>query len=223
MPVSIPAFISISEDHQMAQAQTPYRVRGIFLETCNCEAGCNCNFGGFPDHGSCEALIGIQIIEGNFGGVDLSGMKIVLAIKWPKAIHEGDGAAAIFIDESANEEQVTGIATILAGQAGGMPWEILAATISSLDGPHLKPITMEVNGRNSGFSIDGILEAKLVPLINPVTGEENEVHIVFPGGGLIWDDGDSAKTSVMKVDFGGIKFDHTGQSAFFAPVEWTNQ
>ena len=207
----------------MTQTKTPYRVKGVFLETCNCDSGCNCNFGGFPDHGSCEALVGIQIDEGNFGDTNLSGMKIVLAIKWPKAIHEGDGAAAIFIDESASEDQVTGIATILTGQAGGMPWEILATTLSSLDGPHMKSITMDINGRNSGFSIDGICEARFTPLLNPVTGDENEVHIVFPGGGLIWDDGDNARTSVMKVDTGAIKFDHTGQSAIFAPVEWTNQ
>ena len=207
----------------MVQTQTPYRVKGVFLETCNCDAGCNCNFGGFPDHGSCEALIGIHVSEGTFGDVDLSGMKVVLAIKWPKAIHEGNGAAAIFIDESASQDQVNGIAMILTGQAGGMPWELLATTLTSLDGPHLKSIKMDVNGRNSGFSIDGILEAKLTPLINPVTGEENEVHIVFPGGGLIWGDGDTATTSVMKVDHGDIKFDYTGQSAFFAPIEWTNQ
>ena len=207
----------------MVQTQTPYRVKGVFLETCNCDAGCNCNFGGFPDHGSCEALIGIRVDEGNFGDVDLSGVKVVLAVKWPKAIHEGNGAAAVFIDESASEEQVGGIATILTGQAGGMPWELLATTLTSLDGPHLKQIKMDVNGRNSGFSIDGILEARLTPLLNPVTGEENEVHIVFPGGGLIRDDGDTATTSIMKVEHGDMKFDYSGQSAFFAPVEWTNQ
>ena len=104
-----------------------------------------------------------------------------------------------------------------------MPWEMIATTLSSLDGPNLVPIKMDVNGRNSGFSIDGVLEAKLTSLINPVTGEDNEVHIVFPGGGLFWDDGDSATTSVMKVDHGDIKFDHSGQNGIFAPVEWTNQ
>ena len=62
------------------------------------------------------------MIEGKFGDTDLSGMKVVLAVRWPKAIHEGEGAAAIFIDESASEVQVGGIATILTGQAGGMPW-----------------------------------------------------------------------------------------------------
>ena len=207
----------------MTQTQTPYKVKGVYLESCNCDSGCNCNFGGFPDHGSCEAVVGIQIDEGNIGGTDLSGMKLVLVVKWPKAIHEGDGAAAVYIDESASEEQVGGIATILTGQAGGMPWEVLATTLSSLDGPHMKSIKMDVNGRNSGFSIDGICEVKFTPLLNPVTGDENEVHIVFPGGGMIWDDGDNAKTSVMNVDTGAIKFDHSGQSAIFAPVEWTNQ
>lgn len=178
---------------------------------------------GVPDHGSCEALIGLQIAEGNFGEVDLSGVKAVLAVKWPKAIHEGNGSAAVFIDESASEQQVQGLATIVTGQAGGMPWQILATTISSLDGPVLKPIKMDVNGTHSGFSIDGILEAKIVPLKNPVTGEDNEVHIVFPNDGLIWTDGDNATTFTMKVDYGEVKFDHSGMSGIFAPVEWTNQ
>ena len=207
----------------MTQAQTPYGIMADWLETCNCDPGCNCNFGGFPDHGSCEALIGLQINEGNFGDVDLSGVKAVLAIKSPKAIHEGNGTAAVFIDESASEQQVNGLATILTGQVGGMPWEILATTISALEGPILKSIKMDVNGTSSGFSIDGILEAKMVPLKNPVTGEDNEVHIVFPHGGLIWNDGDSATTSVMKVDHGTVKFGHTGMSGIFAPVDWTNQ
>ena len=207
----------------MTQTQTPYRIKANWLKTCNCDPGCNCNFGGFPDHGPCETLIGLRIDEGNFGDVDLSGVKAVLAIMWPKAIHEGNGTAAIFIDESASEQQVQGLATILTGQVGGMPWEILATTLTSLDGPVLKHIQMDVNGTNSGFSIDGILEAKMVPLKNPVTGEDNEVHIVFPNGGLIWNDGDNATTSTMKVDYGAVKFDHTGMSGIFAPVEWTNQ
>lgn len=207
----------------MVQAQTPYRVKATFLESCNCEAGCNCNFGGFPDYGNCEAIIGIVVNDGTIGDVDLTGVKVVLVAKWPQAIHEGNGSAAIFIDESATEAQVGGIATILTGQAGGMPWEILAATLTALDGPHMKKINMNVDGRNSGFSIDGILDVKLTPLMNPVTGEQNEVHIVFPGGGLIWDDGDSATTSTMKVNHGDFNFDYTGKSSFFAPVEWTNQ
>ena len=62
----------------------------------------------------------------------------------------------------------------------------------------------------------------MTPLKNPVTGEENEVHITFPNGGLIWNDGDSGTTSILKVDYEGITFDHSGQSGIFASVEWSN-
>ena len=103
-----------------------------------------------------------------------------------------------------------------------MPWEILATTLSSVAGPFVMPIQMNVDGRNSGFKIDGILEAQMTPLKNPVTGEENEVHVVFPNGGMIWNDGDTGTTSILKVDYEGITFDHSGQSGIFASVEWSN-
>ena len=203
--------------------KTPYRVTLHWLETCNCDPGCNCNFGGFPDHGFCQGLIGMQIIEGNYGSVNLAGVKAVLAAKWPKAIHEGHGQAAVFVDQSASPQQVEGLGTILSGKAGGLPWEILATTIESIEGPILKPIEMTIDGRRSSFRIPGILEASLTPLKNPVTGEETEVHIVFPKGGLIWNDGDTATTDRMKIDHGEISFEHLKQSAFYAVAEWTNQ
>ena len=109
-----------------------------------------------------------------------------------------------------------------AGQAGGMPWEILASTISSAVGPVVTPIQMTMNGRNSHFSIEGILEAQMVPLKNPVTGQENEVHIVFPNGGMFWNYGEIATTSVMHIEHEEITFDHRGQSGTFASVDWSN-
>ena len=205
------------------QTQTPWRLKGHWLETCNCDPGCNCNFGGFPDHGSCQAIVGFLVSEGNFGGVDMAGVRAVVALKWPKAIHEGNGQSVLFIGESANPEQVTSLVSILSGRHGGMPWEILANTLTATEGPILKPIEMTIDGRNSSFRIPGILEAKITPLKNPVTGEENEVHIVLPKGGLIWDDGDAATTETMRVDYGDMKFEYPGQSAIFSAIEWTNQ
>lgn len=206
-----------------ATTRTPWRLKAHWLETCNCEPGCNCNFAGFPDYGFCEGLIGIQVAEGSYGNVDLAGVRAVLAAVWPKAIHDGNGKAVLIVDESARPEQVEGLATILSGQAGGMPWEILATTLSEVEGPVLKPIEMTIDGRRSSFRIPGITEATLAPLKNPVTGEESEVHITFPKGGLIWDDGDTATTDVMRFEYGNVKIEHPGKSAFYALAEWTNQ
>ena len=202
--------------------QTKYRIKADYIEVCNCDPGCKCNFGGFPDHGKCEAFAAMNIREGMFGEVDLKGMKAVVAVKWPGAIHEGDGTAVVFIDDSANQSQVEGLTNILTGQSGGMPWEILASMISSAVGPITTPINMTIDGRNSHFRIDGVLEAQLTPLRNPVTGEENEVHIVFPSGGMIWDDGDITTTTVMQIDHEVITFDHGGQSGIVTSVDWSN-
>jgi hypothetical protein len=202
--------------------QTKYRVKADFIEVCNCDPGCNCNFGGFPDHGKCEGIAAMQINEGKFGDVDLTGMKAIVAVKWPGAVHDGNGTAVIFIDDSATQNQVDGLTNILTGQSGGMPWEIYASTISSAVGPVVTPIQMTMNGRHSHFSINGVLEAQMVPLKNPVTGEENEVHIVFPNGGMVWDEGDIATTTVMHIDHEIVTFAHPGQSGTFARVDWSN-
>ena len=61
--------------------------------SCNCDFGCGCNFGGFPnsDDGSCRAMVGLHIKEGACGDVSLNGIKAASIIHWPKAIHEGNG------------------------------------------------------------------------------------------------------------------------------------
>ena len=35
-----------------------YRVRALSVEACNCALGCNCYFGGTPNEGICEFVIG---------------------------------------------------------------------------------------------------------------------------------------------------------------------
>lgn len=204
-------------------ARTAYRIRADQIEACNCSVGCGCQFEGFPDYGPCEFIIAYKIDEGRFGDVDLEGVRAVVVGKYPKAIHEGNGHVAVFIDESARPEQVEALATVFSGQVGGMPWEALAGTISKLEGPILKPIEMTLEGRRSRLRVPGALEMNLTPLINPVTGEEKEVHIVYPQGGFFWDDGDVATTETMRVDFGDIQFDHQNHYASKAVANWTNQ
>jgi hypothetical protein len=203
--------------------KTPWRLKVHNLETCNCSNGCGCQFNGFPDYGNCEALIGYEVIAGHYGAVDLAGVRAVFAGKWPKAIHEGHGTGVLFIDASARPEQVEGLAKILSGQEGGMPWEALAATLDTVEGPILKPIDMTINGRKSSFRIVDILEVNMTSLINPVTGGESEVHVVYPKGGFIWNDGDVGTTSTMRISHGQFNFQYPGKWAAYAVAEWTNQ
>lgn len=199
-----------------------YRIKVHHLEVCNCNHGCGCQFGGFPDYGSCEAIFGFQVIKGNYGEVDLMGTRVVIAAKWPGAIHEGNGSVAMFVDESASEEQVGGLAMIFSGQAGGMPWEAIAGTITSLEGPIAKKIEMNIDGSNSTFGIAGVLDVDMTPLEDPVLGSKKNVHIVYPDGGFMWSDGKIGTTDAMRVDFAGVQFEHPGKFAAYATPEWSN-
>jgi len=204
-------------------AQVPYRITVHNIEACNCTTGCNCQFGGVPDKGGCEFLIGGEVKEGTFGDVSLKGVRYVLACMYPKAIHEGNGKVALFIDEKATQSQADAIATILSGQAGGMPWEALAGTIAALEGPVRKPIEMTVSGTKSSLRIAGVLELRQTPIVDPVSGKEMEVQIVYPKGGFIWDTGNIATSSVLEANYGPVKFRHGGGFASYSTATWTNQ
>jgi hypothetical protein len=109
-------------------APVPYRITVHNIEACNCGTACGCQFSGFPtsEDGGCEALIGGEIKEGKYGDVALDGVRYVLAIDYPQAIHQGNGKVAVFIDDKASDRQAEALTMILSGQAGGMPFEALA-------------------------------------------------------------------------------------------------
>ncbi len=204
-------------------ARTPYHVTLHQMEACNCSTGCNCQFSGYPDRGACEAMIGFEIIDGSYGAVPLGGVRAIVACMWPKAIHEGSGRMALFVDEKARPEQRDGLVSILSGHAGGMPWEALAGTVSELRGPFFVPIEMSVAGIRSSFRVPGFLELEQTPIRDAVSGQEKEVQIVYPKGGFMWDTGNICTTAAMKVAVGDIRFAHPKGYACYARAKWTNQ
>jgi hypothetical protein len=206
-----------------APARPAYRVRAQSVEACNCALGCNCYFGGTPNEGICEFVIGYDIQEGRFGDVDLSGVRAVVAAKYPNAIHEGHGHAVLFVDQAASPEQVSALVTILSGQAGGMPWEAIAATIEKFEGPILRPIEMGANGQRGHVRIAGAVELETTPIRNALAGgQEIEVRMVYPQGGIIWNDGSIVTTGTMRVTHDSLRMQWPGKFAVIAEVSWTN-
>ena len=203
--------------------RTPYRVKAMSVEACSCAHGCNCQFGGTPNEGICEFVIGFDVKEGQFGQVDLAGMHAVVAAKYPGAIHDGRGHVALFVDERARPEQIQAFATILSGQMGGMPWEALAGTIEKFEGPIARPIELSIEGQRARIRIAGAVELDTTPLRNPATGEEKEVHITYPKGGFFWNDGNVVSTSTMRVDHPSLRMSWPAKYAATAEVNWTNR
>lgn len=202
--------------------RTPFRIKAQSVEACSCAHGCNCQFGGTPNEGKCEFVIGYEVQDGRFGDVDLKGFRAVIVAKYPNAIHEGHGQVALFVDERARPEQVSAFATILSGQHGGMPWEAIAGTIERFEGPIAKAIDLAIEGQRAHVRIPGVVELETTPLRDPVSGQEKEVHITYPKGGFFWNDGNVVTTRTMRVDYQPLRMQWPSKYAATAEVNWTN-
>jgi hypothetical protein len=84
---------------EATMADTKWTIKGREFVNCNCSYGCPCQFNGLPTHGHCQAVGGFEIEQGHNGSTKLDGLKFVGIFRWPGAIHEGKGEAAVVIDE----------------------------------------------------------------------------------------------------------------------------
>jgi hypothetical protein len=197
-----------------------WRIKAKYYEACNCELGCPCNMNGFPSHGNCEGVVGAMITEGEREGVDLTGAKFAGAVKWPGAIHEGNGVMVLFVD--APEEQRNALLPILTAEDPGLPWEILVATVSEVHGPFFETIEIDDNKDDSVVKVGDKLEVRFESFKDPVSGEKHESHMVLPNG-FIFQDGLIGTTSVNRLNADGVTFDHPGKNAYTSEVEWSSE
>jgi hypothetical protein len=205
----------------MSSTSGQWQMRGTGYEFCNCDFGCGCNFGGFPNSkdGSCHALVGMHIATGVCGDVVLDGVKCAALVKWPKAIHEGNGKCAFVVDPATTDQQIEVLAQIFSGKLGGMPWELLGPTMQvvSLD---KKTITITGTGVKSRFSIDGIGEGRGDSLKNPVTGEDHTAIVDLPTG-FIWTRGNCGQGS-FHAKSGEVSLDYDKTNWILYNFDWNN-
>jgi hypothetical protein len=176
----------------------PWKIEADYLESCNCEFGCPCNFSGWPTGGRCEALVAYHIRNGRYGPMQLDGLNFVYAASWPRAIHEGGGTMRVYIDERGLAEQRAALAEITYGRAGGTGcFPIFASTMRHVLDPQFVPVQIRVDGKRGSFSVPDVLDVQLAPHVDPVSGNEQEVQISLPKG-FIWQVANAVKTAVMK-------------------------
>lgn len=201
-------------------AQIPkWFIKADYVETCNCDFGCPCNFNGFPTYGFCRALVLNHITEGQYGNVNLAGLDVISAASWPKAIHEGNGTAQLFISSRANEEQRKALVAIFSGQAkGNGPYAIFAQTFKYLLDTQYVDIKVKIDGKKSTFSVPGVLDVQVESFKNPVTGADQDTKINLPQG-FTWNEADCAKTKLMRISTPGLNFDDSGKNAFYSVIQ----
>lgn len=192
-----------------------------YLQACNCHFGCPCEFEAPPTMGFCEGGGIWRIKTGHYGNTSLDGLGVGFAAKWPKAIHEGNGTAVIFCDERANEEQRQALLTIASGEAGGLPFEIIATTFSTVLDPQFVRFDFNVNGKAGRAEAGNGLRIEVQPIRNPVTGNEESVKIVHDTG-FIFKQAECVASVECSCDLDGLSFSWPNRAAFVTKVKYGN-
>lgn len=162
-------------------ANVNWTIKAREFVNCNCSYGCPCQFNALPTYGDCLAVSAMQIEQGHHG-------KTRLDVRWPGAIHEGKGEAAVVIDERANEAQRAALMRIVTGQdTEPTIFQVFSTTFEKLQEPIFAPIDFDVDidGRKGRVIARGVTEGRGEPIKNPVTGAEHRVRIDIPNLSLI--------------------------------------
>ncbi len=198
-----------------------WRIKGKWLKNCNCDPGCPCDYWAKPTHGHCEGMIAMEIDEGNYGEIDLGGLKFAATYRWPGPLHEGNGTIQPIVDENASEDQRNALLTIMSGQAGNKWFEVLASVVTTLLEPQFKPIefNFDMENRTAHVKVPGILETITNPILNGVTGDKLRVRIDMPQG-MEYKFAETG-SAVLNVGTGQIKYDCPNSHSSLALIEHT--
>lgn len=204
------------------EANTEWTMKGRGYEFCNCDFGCGCNFGGFPNSkdGSCRALVGLDIDTGSIGGVNVDGLKCAAIVDWPKAIHEGNGKCVFVVEPSTSEEQINALSQVFTGALGGMPWELLGPSFEVV-GLQKTKISIDGEGMRSTFIAEGIAEGRGDTLKNPVTGEDHEAIVDLPTG-FIWTRG-ACGSGTFSASADGVSIGAENSNWILYNFDWSNR
>ncbi|HET7085640.1 MAG TPA: DUF1326 domain-containing protein [Rhizomicrobium sp.] len=164
-----------------------WEFEGREFTNCNCAYGCPCQFNALPTYGHCQAAVGIQIDKGRHRSTVLDGLKVAGVFRWPGPIHEGNGEAAVVVDQRATPAQREALLRILTGQdtdPGATIFQVFSTTLTKLHEPVFADIEFEVDvdRRRARLHVEGMIETRGEPIVNPVTGAEYRGRIDLPNG-----------------------------------------
>lgn len=192
-----------------------------YLQACNCDYGCPCEFSAPPTTGSCHGVGVWKIERGRYDELSLDGLGLAFAAMWPKAIHEGNGTVCLFVDEKASPAQREALLEIGSGKAGGLPFEILATTFSTLLEPQFVPFDVKINGLESSARLGDNFRIALEPIKNPVTGNAEQVAVNH-GTGFIFKTAECASAREGSVAIDQMKFSYPNKAGFVARIHYGN-
>ncbi len=199
---------------------TKWSMQGALLGGCNCDWGCPCSFNAPPTRGFCEGAAVWHIERGNFGDVPLAGLSWAWAAHSPGPLHLGNVTWMVLADEKATAAQRKALDKIAEGKSGG-PWVIFMAVASKRFDTKFARFEWHIDTVNSKVRAGDALTVELGPILNPVTGEAEEIYLDKPTG-FTSKRLTLGASRVMRLD-SDLKFDHSGKYGEFSKFEYSGE
>ncbi len=176
----------------------------------------------YPTKGNCEAFVGYRIRKGKFENTTLDGVKFAMGLWWPKAIHEGNGTARLYIDPSATAAQVHAIEEIASGKHGGGVWEIFPKTFAKVLPTKRAKIDWKYGEYVASFKVDGVGEVQSDYITNPVTGEKFVGEVVLPSG-INFKRSVVSRIKKLVIHDADFQFEHANSAGFTTVIKFTEK
>ena len=198
-----------------------WRLRGTYLEACNCEAICPCRRiggrqGGRSTYGICEGALSWAIEEGHADGVDLAGLGVVLALRYSDDEPGSPWTFFVYVDARGDDAQREALAAIFTGELGGttvehFPW---VWKESDLLGWRAAPIEVE-HARRGRFSAGRSVTLR----VGDPVAEQEPVTCVIPGHEH---DGEELHAELLSVSEGPLSFELTDRCAYLSTFDYSS-
>jgi hypothetical protein len=123
----------------VVQEGAPWRIRGTYLEVCNCEPICPCRrvdgeSGGRSTFGYCTGALSWSIEQGAVDRVDVSSLRVVMVIWYSDDEPRSPWRWVLHLDDRADHRQRAALESVFTGRLGGaaqtqFPWAFKPSTL----------------------------------------------------------------------------------------------
>lgn len=201
---------------------TKWRIRGDYMETCNCDYLCPCiytHMTAMPTHTVCSVAMLYHIGKGRFGNVPLDGLSFAIVAQSPGPMHEGNWKAGVIVDRAGGTDQRAALVAIAQGEAGG-PMSHVKGLVGEFLGVEARAIRFTKSKRRARVHIHERLDQAVEAQMTDANPDEpmcidNVMHPANSRLGL-------AKAKRSHVHAFGIDFDDTSgnNNGHIAPFDW---
>ena len=158
-------------------------------------------------------MVAWHIEEGRHGSTSLDGLNVALAAHSPGHMMEVKWKVALYLDETASEEQQGALGQIFGGQAGGH-FEVMAGLMGEILGVSPAKIEYKADGKKRSLRIPNVTELD-IEAIEGAGGEtvtiSNNPFGIVPGVPPV-----IARTSNGTYKDHGMDWTLSGKNAFYS-------